>query len=54
MIINNTGLSEDGKTDHPEIDAVTFERGNPVPIKREGAVKYVSGEVCDSVYSALT
>ena len=29
MIINNTGLSECGKVGHPEIDSVTFERGNP-------------------------
>ncbi len=49
IIINNTGLSECGKVGHPEIDAVTFERGNPAPIKRVGTEKYVSGEVCDSV-----
>lgn len=29
MIINNTGLSELGKVGHPEIDSVTFERGQP-------------------------
>ena len=49
MIINNTGLFERGKIGHPEIDAVTFERGNPAPINREGFEKYISGEVCDSV-----
>jgi len=30
MIINNTGLSEQGKRGHKEIDSVTFERGNPL------------------------
>lgn len=49
MIINNTGLSKTGKTGHPEIDSVTFERGNPAPVNREGMEKYVAGEVCDSI-----
>ena len=46
MIINNTGLSARGATGHPEIDSVTFEQGLPHPIDREGARKYVSGEMC--------
>ncbi len=49
MIINNTGLHKLGETGHPEIDSVTFERGNPAPINREGAEKYLTGEVCDSI-----
>lgn len=49
MIINNTGFAGPGKTWHPEIDSVTFERGHAKPINREGMEKYVAGEVCDSV-----
>ncbi len=49
MIINNTGLGGHGKLGHPELDSVTFERGKPTPLNREGMEKYVSGEVCDSV-----
>lgn len=49
MIINNTGLHRLGEQGHPEIDSVTFERGNPAPINREGAPKYLTGEVCDSI-----
>lgn len=49
MIINNTGLSKTGKIGNEEIDSVTFERGNPAPINREGMKKYITGEVCDSI-----
>ncbi len=49
MIINNTGLELGGKLGHPEIDSVTYERGNAKPMNREGMGKYVSAEVCDSV-----
>ncbi len=49
MIINNTGLSKLGQTGHPEIDCVTFERGRPTPLDREGAEKYITGEMCDSI-----
>lgn len=46
MIINNTGLEAQGVVSHPEIDAVTFEQGEPNPIDREKTGKYISGEVC--------
>lgn len=49
MIINNTGMSARGAVGHPEIDSVTYERGKATPIDREGAPKYVSAEVCDSI-----
>lgn len=49
MIINNTGLSFTGQVGHPEIDSVTFERGNPRPVDRTGMSKYIAGEVCDSI-----
>ncbi len=44
MIINNTGLSEQGKVGHPEIDSVTFERGKPQ--KLDMSDKYRAGEMC--------
>ncbi len=44
MIINNTGLSELGKTGHPEIDSVTFERGAPRLQSFDG--KPIAGEMC--------
>lgn len=44
MIINNTGLSECGKVGHPEIDSVTFERGNPAFV--DNSDKHRAGEMC--------
>ncbi len=44
MIINNTGLSETGKTGHAEIDSVTFERGAPRLQSFDG--KPIAGEMC--------
>ena len=44
MIINNTGLSELGKTGHKEIDSVTFERGKPCFVDK--SEKPVAGEMC--------
>ena len=46
MIINNTGLGNRGRLEHPEIDSVTFEQGRPTPMNREGMEKYVSAEMC--------
>lgn len=47
MIINNTGLNEQGKMGHPEIDSVTFERGRVAPLNRENMPKYVAAEMCE-------
>ncbi len=44
MIINNTGLSAGGKTGHPEIDSVTFERSDPSQVK--GNSRPRAGEMC--------
>ena len=44
MIINNTGLSELGKVGHPELDSVTFERGNPHYV--DCSDKPRAGEMC--------
>lgn len=49
MIINNTGLSERGKTGHPEIDSVTFEQGRPTAMNREGMEKYIAAEMCHTI-----
>lgn len=49
MIINNTGLFELGKTGNPEIDSVTFERGRPTPLNREGMPKYLAAEMCQTM-----
>lgn len=48
MIINNTGLDARGALGHPELDAVTFERGKPVPINTGSAPKYIAAEMCDA------
>ena len=44
MIINNTGLSAQGKTGHKEIDSVTFERGKPCFVYT--TEKPIAGEMC--------
>lgn len=44
VIINNTGLSEQGKVGHPEIDGVTFERGDPRRPDSTGRKR--AGEMC--------
>ena len=49
MVINNTGLSEQGKTGHPEIDSVTFEQGQSTVMNREGMDKYVAAEMCQTM-----
>lgn len=47
MIINNTGLSECGKTGHREIDSVTFERGKAFFVDK--SEKPLAGEVCEAL-----
>ena len=49
IIVNNTGLSERGRTGHIELDSVTFEQGRPTPIDREGAPKYLAAEMCNTL-----
>jgi len=49
IIVNNTGLSGRGKTGNPEIDSVTFERGRPTPMDREGMPKYIAAEMCETL-----
>ena len=47
MIINNTGLSALGEVGHPEIDCVTFERGNPSFV--DTSKKPIAGEMCEGI-----
>ncbi len=47
MIINNTGLSEQGRVGHPEIDSVTFERGKPCYV--DNSDKHRAGEMCQTL-----
>ena len=49
MIINNTGLNARGALGHIELDSVTFERGRPEPINKEGAPKYIASEMCQTL-----
>jgi alpha-L-fucosidase len=46
LIINNTGLGEEGKLTHREIDAVTFERGLAHRPQIPAGEKYYTGEMC--------
>jgi alpha-L-fucosidase len=49
IVVNNTGMDNQGEVSHPEIDSVTFEQGEPDPIDREGMAKYVAGEMCETM-----
>ncbi len=49
IIVNNTGLSHRGALGTAEIDAVTYERGRPTPMNREGMSKYVAAEMCETI-----
>ncbi len=44
MIINNTGLAKLGEVGHPEIDSVTFERGETAVVDAEDRPR--AGEMC--------
>ena len=50
MIMNNTGLGNQGALGHPEIDAILFERMQAKPLNREGHKKYVAIEMGDTIY----
>jgi alpha-L-fucosidase len=49
IIVNNSGLSAQGKTGHKELDSVTFEQGRPTPMNREGMEKYIAAEMCQPI-----
>lgn len=47
IIVNNTGLDARGCVGHRQIDSVTYERGRPEPMNREGMDKYLAAEMCE-------
>ncbi|OHB58904.1 MAG: alpha-L-fucosidase [Planctomycetes bacterium GWF2_42_9] len=49
MIVNNTGLFEQGRVGHPEIDSITFEQGTPSPMNRQGMPKYLAAEMSQTM-----
>jgi len=49
IIVNNTGIHNQGETGHPEIDSVTFENGRPTPRDQRGWKKYIAGEMCQTM-----
>lgn len=49
MIINNSGLTNQGRAGHPQLDSVTFEQGQAQPMDREGKDKYLTAEMCQTM-----
>lgn len=49
ILINNTGLFEQGKLGNIELDSVTFERGKPQAINLETSPKYIASEMCEVI-----
>ncbi len=48
MIVNNSGLHALGAKTHPQLDAVTYERGAPKRIDLEPGERYVASEMCQT------
>ncbi|MCK5803656.1 MAG: alpha-L-fucosidase [Lentisphaeria bacterium] len=51
MIINNTGIGDEGRIGHSLVDSVTFEQSMPKPLDRRGHEKYIAGEMCQTMNS---
>jgi alpha-L-fucosidase len=49
IVVNNTGIGNEGEVSHPEVDSVTFEQSEPDPVDREGLETYVAGEMCQTM-----
>lgn len=49
MIINNTGIGDEGRVSHPMVDSVTFEQSMPKALDRRGHAKYIAGEMCQTM-----
>ncbi len=49
IVVNNTGIGNEGEISHPEIDSVTFEQSEPEPLDRSGADQYVAAEMCQTM-----
>lgn len=48
MIVNNSGLHNLGAKTHPQLDAVTFERGAPHRAEIKAGERYVASEMCQT------
>jgi len=48
MIVNNSGLHAQGSKTHPQLDAVTYERGRPRRQTGQVDERYVAGEMCQT------
>lgn len=48
MIVNNSGLHNLGAKTHPQLDAVTFERGAPRRAQFKPGDRYVASEMCQT------
>lgn len=49
LIIDNTGLGEQGRIAHPMVDSVTFEQMEPRHLDRRGHARYVAAEMCQTI-----
>lgn len=49
IIVNNTGIGNEGVVSHPEIDSVTFEQSEPDALDRSELDHYVAGEMCQTM-----
>lgn len=49
IIINNSGLSAQGRPGNIELDSVTFEQDRPEAMNREGMPKYLAAEMCQTI-----
>jgi alpha-L-fucosidase len=51
MIINNTGIGNEGAVSHGGVDSVTFEQSMPKALDRRGHARYIAGEMCQTMNS---
>ena len=51
MIINNSSIGALGDLTHPELDAVTFEQGQPTQRHQDPGTKYTAAEMCETINS---
>ena len=49
IIINNSGMRENGRPGNIQLDSVTFEQGRPEPMDRDGMPKYLAAEMCQTI-----
>lgn len=49
IVVNNTGIGQEGVISHPEVDSVTFEQSEPEPLDRSALDHYVAGEMCQTM-----